>query len=192
MSEGTEGPIFCMGQLFADAFCDALNLDVMLLASSSTRCYYMEMTVTLQDLREAYPYDGKIYKLKLSGRQLRRMMKYMLRDEVLVDWAETFYQTSQSMKMVFNHDTGDLSISIKGNEIEDDQLYTVGMQEFYFANSEIGFNMTNDEMQENGEARVASNDAFEVLRDYFSSHKNLGDKIDDRFVIIGDMPKHKK
>lgn len=181
-----------LGQLYADCFRDALNLDIMLLASSSLRCYYMEMTVTLQDLRESYPYDGKILKVNLTGSQLKKMIKYMLRDEVLVDWAETFYQTSGNMKILFNHDTGDLSITINDNDIEDDRVYVTGIQEFYFANAEIGFGMTVDELQENGEARIASNDAFGVLRDYLSGHKNLGGKIDDRFVVKGKIPKLKK
>ncbi|MBQ3291489.1 MAG: bifunctional metallophosphatase/5'-nucleotidase [Mogibacterium sp.] len=181
-----------LGQLYADCFRDALNFDVMLLASSSMRCYYLEMTVTLQDLRESYPYDGKIYRLNLSGKQLKRMIKYMLRDEVLVDWKETFYQTSSSMKILYNYDSGELQLWVNGKEIEDDTLYVTGMQEFYFANSEIGFGMTLDEMQENGEARVATTDAFGALRDYLSVHKNLGGKIDDRFIVKGKVPKHKK
>lgn len=186
------GNVTELGQLYADVFCDALNLDAMLLASSSTRCYYLDMTVTLQDLRESYPYDGKIYKLALSGSQLRRMMKHCLRDEVIVNWKETFYHTSKSMQVIYNYDTGDISITINGKEIQDDELYQIGLQEFYFANSEIGFGMTTEELQEHGELRVASSDAFGTLKDYLSSNKNLGGPVDNRLIIKGKVPKHTK
>ena len=148
------------------------------------------MTVTLQDLRESYPYDGKIYKLALSGSQIRRMMKHCLRDEVIVNWKETFYHISKSMHVIYNYDTGDISITINGKELQDDEIYQIGLQEFYFANSEIGFGMTNEELQEHGEARVASSDAFGTLREYLSSNKNLGGPIDNRLIIKGKVPKH--
>lgn len=41
----------------------------------------MAADVTLENLREAYPYDGKIYRLNMSGRQLKRGIAHMMRPE---------------------------------------------------------------------------------------------------------------
>ena len=91
-----------VGQLFVDAFADALDVDLMLMASSSTRCYGLEMVVTLQDLKEAYPYNGRIFKVKMSGAQLRRAVTYMMRADVLENWKEAFFQFSKRLHIVFD------------------------------------------------------------------------------------------
>lgn len=174
-----------VGQMFADAFADSLDVDVMFMASSSTRCYSLDLTVTLQDLREAYPYDGKIYKVKVTGEKLRRMVRHMLRDEVLNDWEDVFYQTSRDLHIVYDRDTGDLSLEFRGKPVRDDQIISIGLQEFYYVNSEIGFGMTPEEVSELGGAKVISVDAFETLKDYMSEHSGLGGRVDNRLIIRG-------
>lgn len=172
-----------VGQMFADAFKESLDIDIMLMASSSLRCYSMDMTVTLQDLRETYPYDGKVYKVKVTGEQLYRMIAHMLRDEVLDDREETYYQTSKDLKIVYDKKTHDLELKFKGKPVEKDQKFDIGLQEFYYLNAEEGLGITCDELNELGGLKVIAPDAFEVLKEYFSEHKGLGGPIDKRFII---------
>lgn len=172
-----------VGQLFVDAFTNSLDIDIMMMASSSTRCYNMDMTVTLQDLREAYPYDGKIYKVKVTGRQLKRMIKHMLRDEVLDDWKDAFFHTSKDLHIVYTRAARELELSFRGKPVKNYQLFTVGLQEFYFINAETVLGISCEELTKRGGLRVAAPDAFEVLKDYFSDHKGLGGFIDDRIRV---------
>ena len=176
-----------VGQLFADAFADSLDVDVMLLAASSTRCYSLDMTLTLQDLREAYPYDGKIFRVKVTGAMLRSMIKHMLRDEVLDDWEDVFFHTSRDLGIVYDKDTGDLEIRFRGKPLEDDQILSIGMQEFYYLNSETGLGMTNEELEATDGIRTLSIDAFGTLRDYFAEHSGMGGRIDKRFILKGTL-----
>ena len=173
-----------VGQLFVDAFTDSLDVDVMMMASSSTRCYKMDMTVKLQDLREAYPYDGKIYRVKVSGKQLKHMISYMLRDEVLDDWKDAFFHTSQALHIVYTKSTGELELTFKGQPVTNEQVFRIGIQEFYFINSEAVLDQTRDELTKAGEFTVISDDAFGVLKKYFTEHKGLGGRVDKRIVII--------
>ena len=177
-----------VGQLFADAFADDLDLDVMCLASSSLRCYSMGVDVTLEDLRGAYPYDGRIYCLKISGKQLKKGIAHMLRPEVLEEWRETFFHFSKRLKIDFDFDSKDLSVKFDGVPLEDDRILDVGMQEYYLINSETGFGIRPEELIADEEGIwIASPDGFLSLQGYLSEHKNLGRRIDDRCVIRGNV-----
>lgn len=172
-----------VGQLFVDAFTDSLDTDIMMMASSSTRCYDIDMTVTLQDLREAYPYDGKIYRVVVDGRQLKHMIKHMLRDEVLDDWKDAFFHTSKDLHIDYTRATGELDLSFRGEPVTDDQEFRLALQEFYFINAEDVLGISCGKLEEKGGLRVIAPDAFGVLKDYFSEHKGLGGRIDDRIII---------
>lgn len=172
-----------VGQLFVDAFSDSLDVDIMMMASSSTRCYSMDMTVTLQDLREAYPYDGKIYRVKVSGKQLKHMICHMLRDEVLDDWKDAFFHTSRALHIEYTRSTGEVELLFKGQPVTNDQMFNIGLQEFYFINSEAVLDQTNDELTRAGGLDIISEDAFGVLRKYFEGHKGLGGRVDKRIII---------
>ena len=154
-----------------------------MMASSSTRCYSMDMTVTLQDLREAYPYDGKIYRVKVSGKQLKHMISHMLRDEVLDDWKDAFFHTSRALHIEYTRSTGELELLFKGQPVTNDQMFNIGLQEFYFINSEAVLDQTNDELTRAGGLNIISEDAFGVLRKYFEGHKGLGGRVDKRIII---------
>lgn len=176
-----------VGQLFADAFYESLpGIDGFLLASSSTRCYSLDMTVTLQDLREAYPYDGKIFKFTVDGAQLRQMLTHALRDDVIIRIQETMFQTSRTIHIEYSKSQHEITkLTVNGEPVQDDQKYVLAMQEFYFMNSEIGFGIKPEELQKYGEVKTISVDAFQTLHDWMSEHKNAGGPIDDR-LIIGD------
>ena len=74
---------------------------------------------------------------------------------------------------------------IRQRKIEDDQILSIGMQEFYYLNSELGLGLTNEELEATDGIRTISADAFETLRDYFSEHKGLGGRTDGRFILKG-------
>lgn len=172
-----------VGQLFVDAFSNSLDVDIMMMASSSTRCYKMDMTVTLQDLREAYPYDGKIYKVKVRGARLRKIVKHMLRDEVLDDWKDAFFHTSKELHIEYTRSTGELELEYKGQPVEDSQMFTLGLQEFYFINAEYVLGCSCDELTKTGGIHIVAEDAFSVLKKYLSEHKGLGSRVDKRIII---------
>ncbi|MBR0400230.1 MAG: bifunctional metallophosphatase/5'-nucleotidase [Mogibacterium sp.] len=174
-----------LGQLFADAFATSLDVDIFFLASSSMRCYSLDKTVSLQDLREAYPYDGSIYLIDVSGEMLYRIIHHMLRSEVLDDWKDVFFQTSKDLHIEYYRDEGDLTLTFRGEPVIPDKTYTIGVQEFYYATADIGFGMTQEELNPGGELRIGTPDAFGLLHEYFSNHTGLGGPVDDRYKIHG-------
>ena len=172
-----------LGQVFVDAFTNSLDIDIMMMSSSSLRCYKMDMTVTLQDLREAYPYDGKIYKVKVSGAQLRHMIKHMLRNEVLDDWKDAFFHTSKALHIEYTRSNGELTLEYMGEPVTDDQKFDLGLQEFYFINAESVLGYTCSELTKTGGLHIVAEDAFGVLRKYLHAHSGLGGRVDKRIII---------
>ena len=177
-----------VGQLFADAFADALGLDVMTMAASSLRCYSLDTEVTLEALKEAYPYNGRIYTVMLSGERLKQGIMRMLRPEVLEQWQEAFFHFSKRLKIDFDFDSKELKVYFDGEPLEDDRILKTGMQEYYLINTAIGFGISPEELIANKDIiSVATADAYQTLEDYFYQHQGLGGPMDDRCIIRGNV-----
>lgn len=173
-----------LGQVITDAFAEALGFDIMFTAASSIRCYKMDMTVTHRDIREAYPYDGSIHRLKVNGRMLENMVRRFLRDEVLDDWKDAFFHTSKNLKIKYNRTTKELNLSYLGKPVEADQVFVIGMQDFYYINAKNLVDYSCEELSDMGGNITAAADAFEVLTEYLKKHSGLGGPVDDRITII--------
>ena len=173
-----------LGQVITDAFAEALCFDIMFTAASSIRCYKMDMTVTHRDIREAYPYDGSIHRLKVNGRMLENMVRRFLRDEVLDDWKDAFFHTSKNLKIKYNRTTKELNLSYLGKPVEADQVFVIGMQDFYYINAKNLVDYSCEELSDMGGNITAAADAFEVLTEYLKKHSGLGGPVDDRITII--------
>ncbi len=177
-----------VGQLFADAFADALGVDVMTVAASSLRCYSLDTDITLEGLKEAYPYNGKIYTVTISGERLKKGIMYMMRPEVLEQWQDAFFHYSKRLKIDFDYDSKELNVEFDGEPLEDDQMLQMGMQEYYLINAALGFGINPEELLANKDIiSVASADAFQTLEDYLYQHKDLGGPMDDRCIIRGNV-----
>lgn len=173
-----------LGQVVTDAFADALGFDIMFTSSSSMRCFKMDMVVTHGDLRSAYPYDGKIHRLKVNGSMLEKMVRRFLRDEVLDDWKDAFFHTSKNLKIIYNRKTKDVKLSYQGRPVKPDQEFVIGMQDFYFINAKNLVDYSCEELSALGGDITAAEDGFEVLEEYLKKHSGLGGPIDDRISII--------
>ena len=173
-----------LGDLFADALKESLSLDVMLLGSGSIRTTAMEPIVLFGDLVEAFPYDDEVYMSSVTGRRLKAMIKYMLRDEVWRGAHCEFYQFSEGFRVVYSRETHEFSeFTLDGQEVEDDRVYTVGLQKFHFNNVNLGFGITLDDLSEIKPPRVVTTSCRDILDEYFSRHQRLDRHAGERLVI---------
>ncbi len=173
-----------LGGLFADALKNSLGLDLMLLGSGSVRSPALGPIVTLSDLVECFPFDDAIHMFPLSGRQLRHMLRYMLRDEVFEGVHSEFYQLSDGMRVVYAKSEHEIrSLTLNGREIGPDSLLIAGMQHFHFLNMEKALDMPLSEIEKNGETRVISTSCREILEIYFQDHPHLDSHARARITI---------
>ena len=174
-----------VGKIFADAFKISLGLDIMLHASGSLRSHFIGPIMTLKDLQEMEPFDEEVYRYMVTGKQLRRMMKYMLREEAFDADAHTeFYQFSEGMRVVYNRKKKKVvSLTMYGQEVGDEEILRVGMHQFHFKNLQTGLGISEAEVARNGMPKVVATRSLGLLEEYFTSRPFITASIEKRLVI---------
>ncbi|MBQ2119010.1 MAG: 5'-nucleotidase C-terminal domain-containing protein [Clostridia bacterium] len=174
-----------LGNLFADIMKRSLNIDLMLLGSGSIRCEELGPILLYSDLCEAFPYDDEIYMLTVTGETLKKMIFYMLRDEVWEGAHCEFYQFSEGMQVVYSREKHEfITFSLGGVPVENNRVYTVGLQRYHYKNTQIGFGMTLDELTTLRKARILATSCREILDEYLSSHQRVDSNTENRLVVI--------
>jgi len=173
-----------LGGLFADIMKESLSLDIMLLGSGSVRSTELGPIVLLADLSECFPYDDAVHLLRISGAQLKRMILFMMRDEVWTGSHCEFYQFSEGMRVVYDRASRTFKeFSLYDVPIEDTQIYKVGMQHFHFKNIESFFSIPLEEIAQNGEPKVIASSCLDILDEYLSNHQNLERCVSGRLIV---------
>ncbi len=174
-----------LGDLFADVLKKSLNVDIMLLGSGSIRCEELGPILMYSDLCEAFPYDDEVYMLTVTGAQLKKMIKYMLRDEVWEGAHCEFYQFSVGVQVIYSREQHEfITFSFNGNPVEDAKEYTIALQRFHYLNTEIGFGVPLEELTKIHNARIIATSCREILDEYLSSHQRIEQKLENRLVVI--------
>ena len=176
-----------LGDLFADILRDSLGLDVMLLGSGSIRKPNLGPIVTLQDLMEIFPYDDSIHMVVTTGKQLKQMIKYMLREEAFTGDHTEFYQFSDGLQVEYSRKTKEFTkFRYEGKEVKDDDLLKVGLQKYHYLNIEEAFNITVKELEENAKTRIVATSCRDVLEEYMSSNQHLDSDVEEnqRLVVL--------
>ena len=172
-----------LGSLIADAFKDILNVDVMFFGSGSIRKEEMGPIVRTKDLIEVLPYNDGIYTLTVTGKQLRRMIKYIFREEAFLGETE-FYQFSRGFRIEYNRERKELvSLSLNGYEIQDDQEIKIGMQDFHYCNIDKFMNVTIDEVSKIQKPRVAITNSTDAIEEYFGCQELIRASNEKRIII---------
>ena len=173
-----------IGGLFADIMRDSLRLDIMLLSSGSIRTTELGPIVLLSDLAECFPYSDAVYMCFVTGAQLRRMIRYMLRDEALDGGHSEFYQFSCGLAVEYDRMSHSFTrFDFRGAPMEDDRIYRIGLEDYHVKNFEFAFGMPIGEIYENGMPRIVATASQEILEEYLSVHQNLDHSVCGRLVI---------
>ena len=160
-----------LGKLISDAFKDALGLDIMMVGSGSIRAQEMGPIVLLEDLLQVFPYSDEVYRITVTGEQLKRMIKYSLRTGALKGLTE-FYQYSRGFEINFDYDEQKLiSLSLNGEPIDDNKCYNVGITSFHYQNLKEFLDISVEEVSKNKEPKVLATKSADVLEEYFSKQE---------------------
>ena len=174
-----------LGCVFADAMKDSMGVDIFLLASGSIRSERLGPVVMLGEFVEAFPYEEAIWLFKVTGRQLKAMLRYMLRDEVWQGVHNEFYQLSRGLHVVYDRAAHVFrQFTFEDEPVADDDLFTVAMQNFHFKNMGESFRIDTKEVFANMHPRVISTSCRAVLEDYLSEHQHLDHRVGERLVIL--------
>ena len=173
-----------LGGFFADIIKESTGLDIMLLGSGSVRSTELGPIVLFSDLCECFPYDDAAYMIKVTGAQLKKMIKHMVRDEVWAGEHCEFYQLSSGLRVTYDRATHDYTkFDFNGEPLDDERVYKIGLQQFHFNNLEDFFNISFDEIKENGNPVVISTSCRGIFDEYLSNHQNLDREITGRLIV---------
>ena len=174
-----------LGGLLADILQESLRLDMMLVGSGSIRVTEFGPIVLFSDLMECLPYDDSAIALWVTGAQLKKMILHMLRDEVWEGSHCEFFQFSKGVRVVYDKASRALKeFSIKGEPIEDEKIYKIGLQYYFYLNMKDFFSVSHEEIEQNGKPRRVATSCREVLDEYLSCHQNLDHQISGRLRIV--------
>ena len=172
-----------LGKLIADAFKEALGVDIMLLGSGSIRREKLGPIVRHQDLLEIFPFSDAIHRIFVTGAQLKTMVTFILRDEAFVGHTE-FYQFSKGLRIEYNKDKKKLEkLSFLGKDVQDEDEFKVALQDYHLQNMKEFLNVSLEEVTTKHEAKVLSTNCTDVLEEYFSTQELVQVDPEPRLVI---------
>ena len=174
-----------LGGLLAEFIRDQMNVDLVLLGSGSIRKPTLGPIVTLADFMEVMPIGDPLIRFKLTGAQLRRAVKHLLREESFLDGEHNeWYQLSRGFCCEYDRPTQTiLSLKMNGKEVEDQDLYTVIMERYHFLNIGEFLGIEAEEVGKNGKPEEAATRTPNVLEEYFTRHELLKLDGEPRLII---------
>ena len=171
-----------LGNLFADAFAQNAESDVMLVGSGSIRSKSLGPIVTLQDLMECFPYDDSLTRFSVTGLNLRTIFEHFMRKENRDGEGEN-YQVNHEVKALYNDKLKQLeSLKIRDVEVENDQFYSLCIQNFHFKNSKSYLNISSEDLTASGKTKVVSTSAQEVFEEFLRNNQNAFREVEGRLV----------
>ena len=174
-----------LGGFLADILQESLRLDIMLVGSGSIRVTEMGPIILFSDLTECLPYDDAAIALWVTGAQLKQMILYVLRDKLWAGSHCEFFQFSKGVHVVYdkaNHVFREFSLNEE--PIEDERIYKIGLQYYFYLNMEEFFSISHKEVEKNGKPRKVATSCREVLDEYLSCHQNLDHQISGRIKLV--------
>jgi 5'-nucleotidase len=173
-----------LGGLLADILQESLRPDIMLVGSGSIRAAEIGPIILLSDLTECLPYDDSAIALWITGAQLKKMILFMLRDDVWEGNHCEFFQFSKGVCVVYDKSNRRFKeFSLNGEPIDEEKIYKIGLQYFFYLNMKDFFSISHEEISQNGMPRRVATSCREVLDEYLSCHQNLDHHISGRLKI---------
>jgi 5'-nucleotidase / UDP-sugar diphosphatase len=171
-----------LGNLFADAFAEVAECDVMLLGSGSIRSQELGPAVTLKDYRACFPFEDYLSRFTITGGQLKQIFTHIMRPENRNSEGEC-YQVNGRIRAVYDSAARKLiSLSFDGEPVVDERRYTIGLIGYHILNSATYLNVTREELLANGKSKVVATSVPEVLEEYLKNHHNIGRKVEGRLT----------
>ena len=172
-----------LGNLICDIFAEQGMIDVVFIGSGSIRGTELGPVITLADLKKVYPYDGALYKVIMTGAQLKKIFNYFMRAENRIPGESNYFQVNQGVKAIYSDAEKQLeSLTINGKPVEDDAKYSLGLQEYHYKNCTVSVNMTPEELTQNGDLKVITTSTQNVLEEYLVAHQLLDRQVEGRLI----------
>lgn len=173
-----------LGNLYSDLLQWESSFDIMMMGSGAIRKPSMGPIVTFQDMMENTPFDDMLWMVKVTGKQFRKMILHIMRDDAWEGHTE-FYQYSKGVRIVYRKSTHALEeLSFRGEEITDDQELLIALQNYHFQSFDEFMGVPLEEVKRKMKPRVVATSVNNIVEEYFSTHQGLDAHVEGRIVIL--------
>ena len=173
-----------IGTLFTDLIQDAKSLDVMFLASGSIRSTSFGPLFQYSDLISAFPYDGPVFMMRIRGSDLKRMVHYMLRDDVLSGKVSGYFQMSSNVQIEYEQSSHSfLRFDIKQKPLDEQKVYRIGLLKYHYQSYDSFFGLSRKELEAVYPSSIIATSAQEILYESLVSLKNISALNEERIII---------
>ncbi len=173
-----------LGNLFADALADWGEINVMLLGSGSVRLPALGPLVTLGNYISCFPYADSLTRFTVNGATLWRMFNHWMRAENRTGEGEC-YQVNAGVRAVYSESARRLeALWVGGQPVQEDQLYTVGLQGYHASNSKAYLDVTREELMAGGRTKVIATNVQDVVVEYLREHQNVRETVEGRLEWV--------
>jgi len=163
-----------IGDLLTDIVKKALQLDIMMIGSGSIRKPKIGPVITRENLIELFPYDDTVIRVKVSGKQFKKMYKFMLRDEALTGGHTEFYQYSDGLEVEYDFNTKEfIRFDFNGKPIDEKAIYNVGIQGYHIANFDEFFGLPLAEVEKNSKQVTLSTSSRDIIEEALLTAKKI-------------------
>ena len=108
----------------------------------------------------------------------------MLREETFTGRTE-FYQLSGGIKVVYSRSRQQLlEFTFHGQEIQPEQLFTVGMAEYHFDNIEDFLHISRAEVEKHGATRMIATSCRDIVEEWMSRQELIRVPEEPRVIIL--------
>ena len=173
-----------VGNLYADLMVEDSSFDIMMFGSGAIRKKEFGPVIEYQDILENTPFDSPVWMLTLSGKQFRKVILYMLRDEAWTGETE-FFQFSKGVHIRYRKSTHQLEdLSFRGKEIRDDDILTIGLQHYHYSNIKTSLGLTLEEVSMIRKPKVVASSVNNIVEEFFANHQDLDSHVEGRIEIL--------
>lgn len=173
-----------IGNLFADILKDSLGVDIFLLAAGSIRVHEFGPVVTKRDFDECFPFDDSAHMVFWTGAQLKHALLRMLRDETLSGEHTEFYQVSHGLEYEYDEITHTmLKLDFEGKPVEEDRIYSIGLQDFHYKNLKDSFDLDHEEIEKDHPQRDVATSCVQIIEEALQKGRHQNARIEGRIVI---------
>lgn len=172
-----------LGNLVADAMADNSESDVVLIGSGAIRSQELGPVVTLQNLKECFPFDDSLSRFSITGLQLKNIFSRIMRIENR-DGEGEFYQVNDKVRATYSNQEAKLiSLKIDNQNVDNEKIYRVTLQGYHISNAQKNLGLSYEELSKLGTGKVITTSAYQVFEEWLRTHPNVNSKIQGRLLF---------
>lgn len=178
-----------LGDIIADTFLDNYDVDLAIVPSGSIRLKECPQKIYMKEMKQIFPFDARVFKLYLSGKEIKDMFAYLMSLKDSGDIMTGFFQYSRGFCMEVDFENykekgGRITkLTLNGEEFEDDRKYTVCVTEYCMKNFNRYFRLNIDDTDPERAKLVSYSAYHDLIKGFLKQEAPIMPPVFGRFIF---------